>query len=520
MSEVQTLLQSAIALHRSGRLAEAEAIYRRILAGDPNQPDALQLLGAIAHQLDQYGPSIELIRRSLALVPTGRQPLNNLGESLRATAQIDEAIATFRRAIELYPDYVKAHNNLLLTLHYQPQLDPLALRREHEQWAARHANVFPRQSPPARDRNPERPLRIGYVSPDFRRHSVGYFVEPVLERHDHAHFATYCYSNHAGGDDEIKRRLKQHADGWRDIAAMDDEAVAQLIREDQIDILVDLAGHMAGNRLLVFARQPAPLQATYLGYPNGLGLRQIGWRISDGVSDPPGMTETHYVQKIARLPGCAWCYRPPGNCPAVSERNADAPITFGSFNNFAKASPLALETWAAILAAVPGSRLLLKAKTLADDTARSIAMQKLQAAGIAAERVALSGWKGGVDEHLSMYGEVDVALDPFPYNGTTTTCEALWMGVPVVALAGNMHVSRVGASLLTAVGLTKLIAADTQQYIALATSLAGDASQRKELRRTLRQQMQASTLMDAAGFTRGLEVTYRQMWRDFARDVD
>jgi predicted O-linked N-acetylglucosamine transferase (SPINDLY family) len=519
MSEVQTLLQSAIALHRSGRLAEAEAIYRRVLADDPNQPDALQLLGAIAHQLDQYGPSIELIRRSLAIVPTGRQPLNNLGESLRATAQIEEAIATFRRAIELYPDYVKAHSNLLLTLHYQPKLDPLALRREHEQWAAQHASGFAKPSP-ARGHNPDRPLRVGYVSPDFRRHSVGYFIEPILEHHDHANFATYCYSNHTGADDEVKARLKPHADGWRDIAAMDDDAVAQLIRKDQIDILVDLAGHMAGNRLLVFARQPAPVQATYLGYPNGLGLKQIGWRISDGISDQPGMTETHYLQRIARLPACAWCYRPPENSPAVIEPKADGPITFGSFNNFAKASPLTLETWAAILAAVPGSRLLLKAKTLADETARSIAMHKLQAAGIAAERVTLSGWKGGMDEHLSTYGEVDVALDPFPYNGTTTTCEALWMGVPVVGLAGDLHVSRVGASLLTAVGLPKLIAADTQQYIALATSLAQDRSWRQELRRTLRQQMQASTLMNAAGFARNLEAAYRYMWRDFAGNVD
>ena len=309
-------------------------------------------------------------------------------------------------------------------------------------------------------------------------------------------------------------RLRSHADQWRDIAALDDDAAAELIRRDRIDVLVDLAGHMAKNRLLVLARKPAPVQATYLGYPNGTGLRQIDYRLSDGVADVAG-TEEHYVETLIRLPGCAWCYRAPEDAPAV----VDAPatrngfVTFGSFNKFPKISPPLLKMWSQILAAVPGSKLLIKAKSLGDSSTRAVAARMFDAAGIAADRVTFTGWHGETAEHLAMYGQVDIALDTFPYHGTTTTCEALWMGAPVVSLAGTTHVSRVGASLLTAVGRNDLVATSQTQYVQTAVALANDRSRLSELRATMRDRMRASPLIDAAGFTRNLEAAYREMWR-------
>lgn len=504
-------LENAIALHRAGRLTDAEAIYRQILAVEPDNANALQLLGALAHQLERHGAAIELIERSLSINPTGKQALNNLGEALRATGQIERSIAAFRRALELYPDYVKAHSNLLLTLHSQANLDPLALRKEHEAWAAQHASGIVQMTHPT-ERDPDRPLKIGYLSPDFRRHSVAYFIEPAIEHHDRKQFPVYCYSN-ATRRDEVTDRLEQSASAWRDVAQLNDDGLADLIREDGIDILVDLCGHMARNRLLVLGRKPAPVQATYLGYPNGTGIAQVDFRISDTLADPAGMTDEHYVERIVRLPGCAWCYRPPEMSPAIEAADPARPLTFASFNKFPKITPTTAKLWARILERIPSARLLIKAKSLSDPQTCETAKRLLKTAGMPMDRVTLAGWRRGVDEHLAIYNQVDVALDPFPYHGTTTTCEALWMGVPVVTLAGNAHVSRVGASLLSAVGLDDLVTTTPDAYVDTAVLLANNVARRVELRSTLRDRLSRSPLMDAAGFTRNLEAAYRQMWR-------
>jgi protein O-GlcNAc transferase len=508
------LLEHAIDLHHAGQLQQAEQIYRQILTADPNDAEALQLLGAIAHQCEQYGTAIDLIERSLAINPNNPRAMNNLGEALRATAQIDRSIATFRELLKRFPDYTKAHNNLLLTLHYAAASTPPGLRHEHEQWARQHATAPIASLPDATASEADRVLRIGYVSPDFRRHSVAYFIEPAIEQHDPQRFKVYCYSN-ATRADEITARLRGSADEWREIAALDDDSAAEMIRGDEIDILVDLSGHMAKNRLLLFARKPAPIQVTYLGYPNGTGLSQIDYRLSDSIADPPGESDDHTVEKIVRLPGCAWCYRPPEMSPEVAEPTLDRPITFASFNKFAKISPAAMTLWAQMLQRVPESRLLIKAKSLADQRSRAIALEMLSAAGVPGDRVTLLGWQSGVEAHLATYGEVDVALDPFPYNGTTTTCEALWMGAAVITLAGSAHAGRVGASLLSAVGLAELVATSSGEYVDLAVALARDAGRRAELRKTLRDRMRGSVLMDAAGFTRNLESAYRQMWHRY-----
>ena len=514
MPNPQEMLDQAIALHQSGRLAEAEALYRQILAIDPDHAGALQLLGAMAHQRGQHGVAIELIQRSLSLDPGGKQTLNNLGEALRAVGDVDGSIAAFRKALELDANYVKAHSNLLLTLHFHPWSTGGSLRREHERWARQHADRFVAGiAPHANDSASDRVLRIGYVSPDFKTHSVAYFIEPVIRAHRRDRVRVFCYSNTITADG-VTQRIQAWADEWRDITRLDDDAAAEMVRQDRIDVLVDLTGHTARNRLLLFARKPAPVQATWLGYPNGTGMSQIDYRLSDAIADPPGMTESHYVERVMRLPDCAWLYQPPADAPPPAPPG-DRPITFGSFNKFPKVSAGTMALWSRILAAVPNSRLVVKAKSLADPSTREIALGMLQSHGIGPDRVEISGWTGEVSDHLSRYNQIDVALDPFPYNGTTTTCEALWMGVPVVTLAGPTHVSRVGASLLNAVGLNDLVAKTQEEYFGIAVELADSPQRRAELRRSLREKMTRSPLMDSGAFVGQLEDAYRRMWQEW-----
>lgn len=501
-------LQQAIALHRSGRLSDAEAIYRQILTVDPDHADALQLLGAVAHQLGQHGVAIELIERSLALAPANKLALNNLGEAFRAVGKIDRSIQSFRRALELDPAYVKAHSNLLHTLHFDPASTGESLRREHEDWGRRHApDTAPR---PPRRRRREKILRVGYVSPDFKQHSVAYFIEPVIRHHNRHRVRVVCYAN-AAREDDVTARIRSSADEWRDITKLNDDQAAELVRRDEIDILIDLAGHMARNRLLLFARRPAAIQATWLGYPNGVGMRQIDFRISDPAADPPGMTDDHSIERLIRLPHSAWLYEPPETSPQIRARDPNHPITFGSFNKFPKISPITMNLWSQILAAVPSSRLLVKAKSLGDPSVRAIARQLLDSHGIALDRVEITGWSETSVDHLDRYNEIDIALDTFPYHGTTTTCEALWMGVPVVTLAGDKHVSRAGASLLHSAGLDDLIATTPQQYVHAAVTLAQSPDRRQLLQQSLRGTMNRSPLMDAAPFVAALEDAYQLM---------
>ncbi len=502
-------LQQAIALHRAGRLADAEAIYRQILAADPDHADALQLLGAIAHQLGRHGDAIALISRSLTLAPENKLALNNLGEACRAVGDIERSVESFRRALELDPSYVKAHSNLLHTLHFDPAGTGESLRREHEEWGRRHApDAFPR--PPRREHRDDKILRIGYVSPDFKQHSVAYFVEPVIRHHNRDRVRVFCYSN-AAREDEVTARIRASADEWRDITKLDDHQAAELVRRDEIDILIDLAGHMARNRLLLFARRPAPIQATWLGYPNGTGMPQIDYRITDAAADPTGVTDEHSIERVIRLPQSAWLYEPPATSPDIRPRDPNQPITFGSFNKFPKISPITIDLWSQILAAVPNARLMIKAKSLGDESTRAIARRLLQSHAIPLDRVEITGWSDTSADHLDRYNKIDVALDTFPYHGTTTSCEALWMGVPLVTLAGDKHVSRVGASLLHSVGLDDLIAATPQQYVEAAVALAQSPDRRQMLRRSLRETMQRSPLMNAAAFVSALEDAFEEM---------
>jgi predicted O-linked N-acetylglucosamine transferase (SPINDLY family) len=313
----------------------------------------------------------------------------------------------------------------------------------------------------------------------------------------------------------VTQQLRTHLDGWRSLVGLSDAQAAELIRQDRIDLLVDLAGHSAGNRLPVFARKPAPVQATWLGYPNTTGLDTVDYRLTDALADPVGQTDLHYSEALIRLSPCAWCFAPGASLPVAARR--EGPVTFGCFNNFAKVTDPLLALWGRILQAAPDSRLLLKARGLSSETARLRVRQHLGALGIAPERLELRGYTPDHRGHLALYAQMDIALDTFPYHGTTTTCEALWMGVPVVTLAGSAHVSRVGVSLLCNAGLPELVAATPEDYVRLATGLASDRQRLAELRHTLRHRMEQSPLMDAPRFARDIEAAYREMWRQWCK---
>lgn len=503
------------ALRDLGRYADAEASCRLALGLDPRLPEAHNHLGNVLQAVGRASESAASLRQAITLKPAYREAHNSLGNTLKDLGRLEEAEMSFRRALALDPDDRAALDNLLLALNYTDLHSRGEVFEAHLDWARRHATRAARKIHPNLP-DPRRRLRVGYVSPDFRRHSVAYFIEPVLARHDRAAFEVYCYSN-VGLPDPMTVHLLQLADHARNIAGRSDEVVAQSMRDDGIDILVDLAGHTAGHRLGLFALQPAPVQATYLGYPNTTGMEAIDWRITDVHVDPPGDGDAFHSETLARLPESFLCFQPPAEAPEVAPPPsiANGFITFGSFNVLPKMTPGVIRTWSQLLERVPRSRLLLKALGLGDAASRSHVLAQFGKHGIASERVTPLPMEGSLQDHLARYHEMDIALDPFPYNGTTTTLEALWMGVPVIALAGDRHSGRVGASILANAGLDELVARTEQSYVETAARLGADGDRLAALRRTMRERIAASPLRDQAGFMRALEDAYRSMWKSW-----
>jgi predicted O-linked N-acetylglucosamine transferase (SPINDLY family) len=336
-------------------------------------------------------------------------------------------------------------------LNYCADIEPTDVLAEHRRWSEQHtASLANDRQPHANSPDPNRRLRIGYLSPDFCRHSVAFFIESLLAAHDRSAFEILCYAN-VSQTDIITERLQGLADKWRDIVHLSDQQVAELVRADAVDILVDLVGHTVNNRLLVFARKPAPVQISYLGYPNTTGLSTIDYRLTDAWADPPGRADRFHTETLVRLQGGFLCYQPWPGTPEVSPLPAltSGHITFASFNNATKVNPEVIALWSKILRLLPNARLIMKALQLGDIGTRQRFAQLFEQNGVSMERVELLGWASSTAEHLELYNRVDIGLDPFPYNGTTTTCEALWMGVPVIVLAGNTHAARVGVSLLS-----------------------------------------------------------------------
>ncbi len=509
------LFSLGVLLQSRGKVYDAILRYERAVAAKPDFHVAFNNLGLGYKEQGYLKPAIERLSRSLALKPDYQDALLNLGNVFKDLGQFEDAVARYDQALRVNPDFIGALHNRLFTLTGMDAVTAEVVAAEHRQVGAKLMALAPEGpvAPFANVRDAGRRLRIGYASPDFRRHSVSYFLEPLLAAHDRSNVEIFCYAEVAQPD-EITVRLQAHADHWLITAGLSDDVLAARIRADAIDILVDLAGHTSGNRLPLFARRPAPIQATWLGYPNTTGLPTIDYRLVDAVSDPPGWGDDLASETLLRLPGGFLCFAPPAESPPPGAPPclASGTITFGSFNNPSKISLPTVESWSAILKRVPGSRLLLKGRQLVDAMTCDLLRGRFADQGLAAERVEMQGFLPDTGSHLGVYHRVDIALDPFPYNGTTTTCEALWMGVPTVALAGDRHGARVGASLLTRVGLESLIAPNRDEYVELAVRLAGDRKRLVDLRAALRPRMASSTLCDAAAFARSVEVAYREIW--------
>lgn len=546
----------AVQCHRAGLLDKAAKLCRKVLVKKPKHAQALHLLGLMAHQNNDPAAAIDWYSKALAAKPDFAQAYNALGAALFACKRLDEAIAAFRKAVAAMPDYAEALKNLgislkqsglveeslaclrrVLAFHpswhevhsdavfngfYSPENNTAKNFEEHRRWDRIHAgHLAGTCAAHANDRTANRRLRIGLVSPDFKQHPVMHFLLPYLEHHNREEIELYAYSQVPEPDEwtELARKQVGH---WRSLVNTPDAQAAELIRADEIDILVDLAGHTHNNRLMVFARKPAPVQVTYLGYPGTTGLSAINYRITDAFADPPGMTEGHHSEELIRLPKSAWCYGPDSQSESSESPAArHGVVTFGSFNNLAKINDRMLGLWARILEAVPGSRLLLKSNGFLSMEARRRVKDALcNPYGIGEDRLDIRGPEDSHQSHLALYREMDIALDTFPYHGTTTTCEALWMGVPVVTLAGQSHISRVGVSLLTNVGLPELVTESEDEYVRVAVELARDLGRLVDYRANLRGKMRDSPLLDAPAFTRDLEAAFRQMWMTWIASPD
>jgi protein O-GlcNAc transferase len=496
-----------------GKISEAVACYHRALELKPEYAEAQNNLGNLRKGQGKLEEAVDCYRRAMELKPDYAVAYINLGSVLTDQGKLDEAVACYRRALELNPSYVEAYSNVLYTLQFGANQNVERIYEEHLRWSRMFAEPLAKfMHPHLNDRIPNRRLRIGYVSPDFCGHSVGRFILPLLEAHNHRDFEIFCYSSiHAS--DKITDLCRTHADVWRESRLFDDEQLAEVIRQDRIDILVDLTMHLANNRLLVFARKPAPVQVTYLAYCGTTGLSTMDYRLTDPYLDPPCQDGEYYSEQSIRLPETYWCYRAMPHAPNENALPAllGGPITFGCLNNFAKVTVPTLVTWCHILQAVPNSRLLLHA---AAGSHRERVREIFTEHNISPERLIFAEKVPGT-EYFRLYHNIDVGLDPFPYGGGTTTCDALWMGVPVVSLAGQTAVGRGGLSILSNIGLLELVAHEPQEYLQIAVELARDLPRLSQLRATLRDRMQSSPLMDAPRFARNVEAAYRRMWHDW-----
>jgi len=495
---------------QSGDEAGAGATWQQALAVNPNDAVVHSNLAAWMLRNGRAEESVAHCRRAVELQPKLIGAHGNLANTLSQLGRMEEAIAAYRSGWALDPGSQLMLGGLIFALHYRAA-DAAQLRAPIEAWA-RAQRPAP-AAPFTQTRDPGRPLRIGYLSPDFCAHAVSFFFEPLLANHDRAAFEIFCYSG-VERPDFMTDKLRGLASAWRSTIGAPAAAVAAQIRADGIDILVDLALHSAGNRLDVIAQRPAPIQASYLGYPSTTGLKAVDYVLLDRQLALEGHAEALCVEKIWRLDGSYFCFRAPPDSPPVAPQPAprNGHITFGSFNNFAKISPDALAAWGRAVAAVPGSKILLQAKAFRDSSARRYIETGLAAQGVAADRIEFRV-HSPLNAYLAAISDVDIALDAFPYNGGTTTCHALWMGVPVVTLAGQLPISRMGLSVLTHAGMPELVAHTPDGFVEKVAALAGDAAALAARRAQMRDRLAASALMDEAGSTRGLERAYRAMWR-------
>jgi len=502
-----------VALYDQGKYDESVSACRQAIAIRPGFAEAHSNLGNALREQGKAGEAITAYRRAIAIRPDLAEAYLNLGVALCDQGDLDEAVAACRQAIAIKPDFAEAHNNLLMELNYIAGVSNADLLEAARKFGA----TFDPPSAAAvssTDLSCDRRLRIGYVSGDFRYHPVGYFLARVLSAHDRRSVEVFCYTN-SGIVDAMTTRLLAASDHWRSIVGMSDADAASLIRRDGVDILIDLSGHTNKNRLPLFALRPAPVQASWLGYFGTTGLAAMDYVLMDAVSTPPGV-ERWYSEAVARLPYGRFCYEAPETAPATVDPpfSRRGHVTFGCFNNISKIGPDVVGSWARILEASPGARLICKWRTLGEENSRRRLIEAFAAAGVSEDRLELRGFSPH-HQMLAEYGDIDIALDPFPFGGGLTSCEALWMGAPVVTLPGDLPASRQTLGFLKHAGLEDLAATSPTDYVARAASLAGDPQRLASLRHALRPRLAASPMCDGPLFTGALESVFREMWRRF-----
>jgi predicted O-linked N-acetylglucosamine transferase (SPINDLY family) len=511
----ETHFNLATAYLAAGRVQEAIASYREAIRIKPDYIEAHHNLANAQIAADEPESAIQTFQHAIQLNPRFAHAHCALGNALKAIGRIADSISAYRCAVSLNPSDARLHSNLLYGLMYDPHISPKDLYSEHRHWAQKHTEALKSNWPShTNDRAHDRRLRVGYVSSDFSAHPVGRFILPLLSHHNHERFEIFCYSG-VRSPDAWTEKIRVTTDTWREIGWLSDDQAAALIRDDRIDLLIDLTLHSAKDRLLLFARKPAPVQACYLAYPGTTGMTAIDYRISDVYLDPPGASLDSYSERTIRLPSTYWCYDPPlpdllpGPLPAA--RNGF--ITFGCLNNFCKVSERTLTIWANLLAAVSGSRLAIHSP---EGHHRASVLEIFDRAAVDPARITFVP-RQSLPEYMNYYSNIDIALDPFPYAGGTTTCDALWMGVPVVTLAGRSALERSGVSILSAAGLPDFIANTPEQYLQIASSLARDRNRLTQFRQSIRTHLSHSALMDAARFATDMENAYRQMWHAWCR---
>lgn len=508
-SEVAYALGSLlITLHQLDR---AEQVFRQHARIRPTNAEGHANLGAVLQARGNLTGACRSYHKAISLKPDLTNAHQNLGNTLAMIGEYADSIAAYKQALRMEPRNRKAISNYLLTLNYIQDIDSQHILDEHR----RYGRLFCGNGtkPHGFYSTEKAGLRIGYVSSDFRMHSVAYFLEPILKNHNRDRFEIFCYSG-VPIHDHVTNRFKSYADKWRNIVHWPARAVCDQIRQDKIDILIDLAGHTAGNHLSVFCEKPAPVQITYLGYPNTTGISAIDYRITDRTADPDEM-DVYYTERLIRKAGCFLCYQPPQAGPDIVNPpvHDNGFITFGSFNSLAKIGPQVIALWSRLLRQIPRAKLIIKNPSLSDETVKGVVVEKFKACGVNPDKLQLIGLIEDLNTHLECYNLIDIALDTFPYNGTTTTCEALWMGVPVITISGNRHASRVGRSLLGVAGLTSLVAEDEAGLVDIAQHFYNDPMQLSRLRSGMRERMKNSPLLDGVAFAEEMESIYLKVCR-------
>ncbi|MCU0705249.1 MAG: tetratricopeptide repeat protein [Fimbriiglobus sp.] len=502
--------QLALALAADGKAADAIGLLQAALKRTPNDPDAHNALGLAQASLGRQDDAVHHFERAVSLKPEMAEGWSNLAVCLAEQGRTDEAVDAFRQALAVREEAPLIHSNLLLNLNYSSRLTPEQVRDEHFAWGDRYADPAPAAPRPPLD--PARRLRVGYLSGFFRDHPQVGLLRAVLEHHDRDLVEVFVYAT-VHRPDATTDALRPLADHWHTAAGTTPTMLAEQIRSDGIDILIDVGGHSQGVNLLTFARRPATVQASLGGYPNTTGLPTMGYRLTDAISDPPGATDHLYRERLIRLPDVPWVYRPPTIAPAVNPLPALArrPFTFGCLNNSSKVSAACLDLWVSLLQKTPGSRLVLLGGQSGAGQRRLA--ERFVKAGILRDRVQLVP-RMPRDKYLTQYTDIDIGLDPFPTNGGVTTADALWMGVPVLTVAGKTAAGRQGVMLMLAVGLGEFVVSEPDELPATAKGWMNRRAELATIRAELRERVADSPLCDHRRFVRHLEAAYRQMWAE------